>query len=74
MVDIKIREGCQYEKPRHADQRPPIYSKRHNGCFIVIASNQRERGNLAAFGIASVTSFLRNDTLFSAFVLMMPHG
>src|SRR3990170_5241552 len=45
------------------------YSKRYKGCFIVIASDQRERGNLAAFGIASVTSFLRNDTLFNAFVL-----
>ena len=31
-------------------------------------SDQRERGNLAAFEIASVTSFLRNDTLFNAFV------
>ena len=74
MVGIKIRKGCQYEKPGHADQRPPIYSKRHKSCFIVIASDQRKRGNLAAFGIASVTSFLRNDTLFDAFVLVMPHG
>ena len=43
--------------------------KSGNLCAAVIASDQRERGNLAAIGIASVTSFFRNDTLFSAFIL-----
>ena len=53
-----------------ASMMPSVnYSKRHKCCFIVIASDQRERGNLAAFGIASVTSFLRKCTLFNAFVL-----
>jgi hypothetical protein len=43
MVGIKIRKGCQYEKPGRVDQRLPIYSKRHKSCFIVIASDQISR-------------------------------
>ena len=66
MVVIRDRLRVAYL----ATQFEPIYNKRHKCCFIVIASHQRARGNLAAFGIASVTAFLRNDTPFNAFVLV----